>query len=119
MNCCEENKQINVRKGWWCFLKSRLGKAFLWRDGVCRLWSIRERAIKDALRQGRPGEQVLQKIKTSAVVILSLRYTFGVRDSSLNPGPHHILKKIPLYPLKPPRAGLCFFVCFCFFGHGT
>ena len=37
--------------------------------------SIRERAIKDALRQGRPGEQVLQKIKTSAVVILSLRYT--------------------------------------------
>lgn len=39
------------------------------------LWSIRERGIKDALRQGRPGEQVLQKIKTSAVVILSLRYT--------------------------------------------
>ena len=97
------------------FLKIQLGKAFLWQDGVCGVVEYKGKRNQRCFETGKTGRTGFAENQNFCSGYFKLEiHMFGVRDSSLNPGPRHILRKLPLCPLKSSRAGL-FFCLLLFF----
>ena len=81
------------------FLKIQLGKAFLWRGGVCGVVEYKGKRNQRCFETGKTGRTGFAENQNFCSGYFKLEiHMFGVRDSSLNPGPHHSLRKLPLYP---------------------